>query len=83
MGVKIGTCSVCRAPFEQALRDGGMPDYDKKVVRGRTVFTVNIPGDPKSWPKNSLRSQCWNQLNLPFAFHGSSRTGDMIHCPGF
>lgn len=85
MGVQIGTCSVCKDEFEQSLINYGILNYDIARSRkpGKWVFTVNIAGSPKTWPKTSLRAMCWNQLELDFAYHASVRRGSMICCSNY
>ena len=83
MGVKVGACSVCAKVVEDALKAMGILNYTKATKSGKTTFTINIPGGPKTWPKNSLRTACWNQLSLDFHYHSSTRKGDTICCSNF
>ncbi|KAH6854739.1 hypothetical protein B0I37DRAFT_388640 [Chaetomium sp. MPI-CAGE-AT-0009] len=83
MAVKVGACSLCRDIVDTALQDAGILNYDKSTTRGKTTFTINIPGGPKTWPKTSLRTACWNQLSLDFYYHSSTRKGDTICCSNY
>jgi hypothetical protein len=83
MGVKIGTCSLCRSVIETSLQNAGFLNYDMTAKNGKTVITVNIADSPKTWPKDSLRAMCWRQLSLDFHYHQQNRKGDMICCSNY
>ncbi|KAK4151121.1 hypothetical protein C8A00DRAFT_36255 [Chaetomidium leptoderma] len=83
MGVQVGCCSVCRVEFEASLLALGIANYTKTTRNGKTLYTIHIPGSPSTWPKASLRAICWKQLKLDFAYHASTRRGDVICCTNY
>ncbi|KAH6630617.1 hypothetical protein B0J18DRAFT_421714 [Chaetomium sp. MPI-SDFR-AT-0129] len=84
MGAKIGTCSICTTIVERSLQSNNIYNYSKSTRRGKTVITINVAGEPSSWPKDSLVAMCWKQYSLDFHYHNSRRTEDgMIACTNF
>ncbi|KAK4140417.1 uncharacterized protein C8A04DRAFT_32090 [Dichotomopilus funicola] len=84
MGAKIGTCSVCTTIVEESLQNSSIYNYSKTTRRGKTVITINVAGEPKTWPKESLVAMCWRRLSLDFHYHNSVRRDDgMIACSNF
>ncbi len=84
MGVEIGACKLCADPFEAWIISAGFQYVRSpaKTVGAKTmvVFTIAIPGNPKEWGENSLRTIAWRQLPVSFKYHQTVRKGDRICC---